>query len=136
MKWHAHGATRHLKWHIHSEREGYTVSTPLEVARHSKWHTPLEVAYATLSGIRHSKWHTPLEVARHLRWHTPLEVARHLKWHELAKSKSTTFASSLDEKKEEEGRRAKEGVTPSLKAGDLSLPGRCGITYTCKDWCL
>ena len=41
-------------------------------ARHSKWHTPLEVAYATRSGIRH------------------------LKWHEVAKSKSTTFARSLD----------------------------------------
>ena len=62
---------RHLKWHEvacsrcdtplevacatwsgirHSEHEGYTVSTPLEVAHHSKWH-------ATWSGIRHSKWH-------------------------------------------------------------------------------
>ena len=42
-------------------------------ARHSKWHTPLEVAYATRSGIRHSKWHTPLEVA----WSG-------MKWHEVA----------------------------------------------------
>ena len=71
----------------HSELEGYTVSTPLEVAyatrsgiRHSKWHTPLEVAYATWSGIRHSKWHAT--------WSG-------MKWHEVAKSKSTTFARSL-----------------------------------------
>ena len=62
---------RHSKWHAiwsglrHSEREGYTVSTSLEVARHLKWHTPPEVAYATRSG-------------------TPLQVARHLKWHEVA----------------------------------------------------
>ena len=55
-----------------------------------KWHevacsrcdTPLEAA-------RHLKWHMPLEVARHLKWHTPLEVARHLKWHNYATRSGT-----------------------------------------------
>ena len=109
MKWHAHGATRHLKWHA-----------PLEVAcatwsgmkmkwhahgatRHLKWHAPLEVAWrwsgmltvrhATWSGMRHLKWHTPLGMRRLHSQHatrsgTPLEVAyatrsgtRHSKWH-------------------------------------------------------
>ena len=48
MKWHAHGATRHLKWHA-----------------------PLEVASATWSGM---KWHAH-GATRHLKWHAPLEVA-------------------------------------------------------------
>ena len=62
MKWHAHGATRHLKWHAPLEVAYATRNTKAtQSARHSKWHTtrsgtPLEVAYATRSG-------TPLEVA-------------------------------------------------------------------------
>ena len=81
----------HLKWHIrHSKCTPLEkLHTPLgtrrlhsqpQSARHSKWHTPLEVAYATRSGtplevVYATRSGTPLEVVYATRSGTPLEVA-------------------------------------------------------------
>ena len=62
---------------------------PLQVAYatssgvcHFEWRMPLRVAYATSSGVCHFKWHMPLRVAYatssgvcHFEWRVPLRVA-------------------------------------------------------------
>ena len=41
---------------------------------------PLQVAYATSSGVFHFKWRMPLQVACHSEWRMPLQVACHSEW--------------------------------------------------------
>ena len=102
LKWHEVACSRcDTPWHAtwsgirHSECEGYTVSTPLEVARHSncirhsKWH-------ATWSGIRHSKWHATWSGIRQLKWHATRSGICHSKWHATWNEYATRNGTPLE----------------------------------------